>query len=140
MRRIGSGVVRMSTLVEDLPLLARVDAGRPPVCEEAGLGPPAAEAVSDARAAGSDHQWRIELPHDPAVVTGDQTPLHQVMADLLSNAYPHPARDDRDGLGRRGERPSGQHDGEQHTGRNRVHRRTAAGLADLVVYVPNLYR
>jgi two-component system OmpR family sensor kinase len=87
--RVESGIVRMSALVEDLLLLARLDAGRPLECDEVGLGPLVADAVHDAHAAGPDHRWRIELPDEPVLIAGDQDRLHQVVANLLANARTH---------------------------------------------------
>jgi two-component system OmpR family sensor kinase len=50
-----------------------------------------AEAVWDARAAGTDHDWRLalRLPDGHASVIGDQSRLHQVVANLLANARLH---------------------------------------------------
>jgi two-component system OmpR family sensor kinase len=47
------------------------------------------DAASDARAAGPDHRWQLELPDDPVLVTGDENRLRQVLANLLSNARTH---------------------------------------------------
>jgi two-component system OmpR family sensor kinase len=47
------------------------------------------DAVSDARVAGPDHRWRLDLPDEPVEVLGDQHALHQVLANLLSNARLH---------------------------------------------------
>ncbi len=59
----------MSRLVDDLLLLARLDAGRPLVHEPVDLTKLAVEATSDARVAASGHHWRLDLPAEPAVVT-----------------------------------------------------------------------
>ncbi|MEU5922715.1 HAMP domain-containing sensor histidine kinase [Streptomyces antimycoticus] len=87
--RVESEAGRMTGLVEDLLLLARLDAGRPLECAEVDLSPLVVDAVSDARAAGSDHEWRLELPDEPAVVHGDDARLHQVLVNLLANARTH---------------------------------------------------
>lgn len=89
MSRIDSEAKRMSRLVEDLLLLARLDAGRPLEHEPVDLSALAIDAVSDAHAAGPGHQWDLELPEEPVVVTGDVGRLHQVLANLLSNARVH---------------------------------------------------
>lgn len=47
--------------------------------------------VSDARVAGADHLWRLELPPEPVLVSGDQHRLHQLLANLLANARVHTA-------------------------------------------------
>ncbi|WP_202238727.1 HAMP domain-containing sensor histidine kinase [Actinacidiphila reveromycinica] len=87
--RIESEAARMTTLVEDLLLLARLDAGRPVDRTETDLSPLVVDAVSDARAAGRDHDWRLELPDEPATVYGDEPRLRQVLANLLANARAH---------------------------------------------------
>ncbi|MFG1805276.1 sensor histidine kinase [Streptomyces sp. NPDC049040] len=87
--RIESEAARMTTLVEDLLLLARLDAGRPLSPVPTDLSPLVVDAVSDARAAGGDHVWRLDLPDDPAVVHGDPQRLHQVLTNLLANARTH---------------------------------------------------
>jgi two-component system, OmpR family, sensor kinase len=93
--RIESEAVRMTGLVEDLLLLARLDAGRPLEREPVDLAALAVDAVTDAHAAGPDHDWGLELPggEDPdevdLVVTGDEANLRQVLANLLANARTH---------------------------------------------------
>ncbi|MCL2729950.1 MAG: HAMP domain-containing histidine kinase [Actinomycetia bacterium] len=87
--RIESEAGRMTTLVEDLLLLARLDAGRPLSLAETDLSPLVVDAVSDARAAGRDHHWRLDLPDQPACVHGDAQRLHQVLTNLLANARTH---------------------------------------------------
>ncbi|MGH3470606.1 MAG: sensor histidine kinase, partial [Nocardioidaceae bacterium] len=89
MGRVRSESARMGSLVDDLLLLARLDAGRPLEHATLDLRLLLAEAVNDARVVGSDHHWRLELPNDPLLVTGDAQRLHQVVANLLSNALRH---------------------------------------------------
>ncbi len=89
MDRVESEARRMTSLVEDLLLLARLDAGRPLERVAVDVSALAADAVADAHAAGPDHVWRLELPEEPAVVTGDDAALRQVLANLLSNARVH---------------------------------------------------
>jgi two-component system OmpR family sensor kinase len=86
--RIESESIRMTSLVEDLLLLARLDAGRELVLGEVDLVPLVVDAVSDAHAAAPDHEWQLNTP-DEVVVTGDGGRLHQVIANLLANARAH---------------------------------------------------
>jgi two-component system, OmpR family, sensor kinase len=89
MNRVQSETERMTHLVEDLLLLARLDSGRPLERESVDLSRVAVDAVSDAHVAGPDHQWELDLPEDPVIVNGDAARLHQVMANLLTNARVH---------------------------------------------------
>jgi two-component system, OmpR family, sensor kinase len=89
MSRVESEADRMTALVEDLLLLARLDAGRPLDSEEVDLTRLAVDALSDAHAAGQDHRWDLDLPEQPVVVQGDGPRLHQVLANLLANARTH---------------------------------------------------
>jgi two-component system OmpR family sensor kinase len=87
--RIESESIRMTSLVEDLLLLARLDAGRELVIGEVDLVALVVDAVSDAHAAAPDHEWRLGTPDSPVIVTGDVGRLHQVIANLLANARTH---------------------------------------------------
>ena len=87
--RIESESIRMTSLVEDLLLLARLDAGRELVLGDVDLVPLVVDAVSDAHVAAPDHEWQLRTPDDPVVVTGDGGRLHQVVANLLANARAH---------------------------------------------------
>ncbi|OBF63031.1 two-component sensor histidine kinase [Mycobacterium sp. 852002-51971_SCH5477799-a] len=89
MSRVASETERMTHLVEDLLLLARLDSGRPLERAPVDLSRLAVDAVSDAHAAGPDHQWELDLPEEPVVVTGDGARLHQVLTNLLANARVH---------------------------------------------------
>ncbi len=89
LRRVESESERMTTLVDDLLLLARLDSGRPLDSAEVDLTMLAVDRVSDARVAGADHRWQLDLPDEPVTVTGDGARLHQVLANLLANARNH---------------------------------------------------
>ncbi len=91
MSRVASETERITRLVEDLLLLARLDSGRPLERETVDLSRLAVDAVSDAHVAGPDHQWELDLPEEPVVVTGDAARLHQVLTNLLANARVHTA-------------------------------------------------
>ncbi|MFF4399951.1 sensor histidine kinase [Streptomyces sp. NPDC001480] len=87
--RIESEAGRMTLLVEDLLLLARLDAGRPLQIEQTDLIPLVVDTISDARAAGMDHNWRLDLPDEPALVAADAARIQQVLVNLLGNARKH---------------------------------------------------
>jgi two-component system OmpR family sensor kinase len=103
LERVGSQTERMTALVEDLLLLARLDAGRPLARESVDLVGLVADAVTDAHVAAPDHHWSLEVPDDSTDgtgggdpgfdanfdVTGDRERLHQVVANLLANARTH---------------------------------------------------
>ena len=104
--RVHSESVRMTRLVEDLLLLARLDAGRELQHDEVDLVGILLDTVSDARAAGPDHVWELNLTAldapaglsqdeledfepEPPLVLGDEARLRQVMVNLLANARVH---------------------------------------------------
>jgi len=89
LRRVESEAKRMTALVEDLLLLARLDSGRPLAHDPVDLTVLVVDAVSDAHAAGPGHYWQLDLPEEPVTVIGDQQRLHQVLANLLANARTH---------------------------------------------------
>lgn len=110
--RIESEALRMGALVEDLLLLARLDAGRPLERDEVDLTMLAVDALADAHAASRDHVWELDLPDgddggdEPApdvVVRGDEARLRQVFVNLLSNARVHTPPGTRVVLGLRSE-------------------------------------
>jgi two-component system OmpR family sensor kinase len=89
MGRVESEATRMTSLVEDLLLLARLDEGRDLDRKPVDLSRLLIDAVSDAHAAGPDHEWSLDLPDEPVQVEGDAARLHQVVANLLANARVH---------------------------------------------------
>jgi two-component system OmpR family sensor kinase len=89
MAKVEAEATRMSSLVEDLLLLARLDAGRPLARDEVDVTRLVLETVSDARVVGPDHRWVLDLPDEPVAVTGDEQRLHQVVTNLLNNARRH---------------------------------------------------
>ncbi|MGU3497274.1 sensor histidine kinase [Mycobacterium sp. C31M] len=89
MSRVESETARLTTLVEDMLLLARLDEGRPLASAPVDLAQVVLDAVSDAHAAGPDHEWTLDLPDDPVQISGDRERLHQVLMNLLTNARVH---------------------------------------------------
>ncbi|MFC5137556.1 sensor histidine kinase [Actinomycetospora rhizophila] len=89
LERMGSQTQRMTALVEDLLLLARLDAGRPLAREPVDLTRLVVDAVTDAHAAAPEHRWSLDLGDEPVEVVGDPERLHQVVANLLANARTH---------------------------------------------------
>jgi two-component system OmpR family sensor kinase len=87
--RVESEAARMTRLVEDLLLLARLDSGRPLEYADVDVSRLVVDAVSDAQVAGREHVWRLDVPPEEVVVPGDGARLHQVLANLLSNARTH---------------------------------------------------
>jgi two-component system OmpR family sensor kinase len=88
MRRIEEESKRMGILVEDLLTLARQEEGPDREPEPVDLADLARDAVADARATAPERT--IELRAEgPAVITGDQLGLRQVLANLLRNAIIH---------------------------------------------------
>jgi two-component system OmpR family sensor kinase len=87
--RIEKESVRMSSLVEDLLLLARLDQSRELTKEPVDLNTLITEAVASARAAGPNHPIEIKLEASEIFVLGDSQRIHQVIANLLANARTH---------------------------------------------------
>ena len=106
LRRVESEAQRMTALVEDLLLLARLDAGRPLAHDPVDLTMLVVDAVSDAHAAGPRHDWQLDLPEEPvhghrrrgAAAPGAGQSAGQ-------RAYAHPGGHHRDGRGERDRRP-----------------------------------
>jgi len=80
---------RMSLLVDDLLLLARLDEGRPLEQEPIELDEVVAEAVETARTLDPERPLELEL--QPAAVIGDRDRLRQIVDNLLANVRAHTA-------------------------------------------------
>lgn len=87
--RIESESDRMSVLVEDLLLLARLDSQPTLDLQPVDVTEIVLNAVSDARAADSEHHWSLDLPEDVITAMADPHRLHQVISNLLANARTH---------------------------------------------------
>jgi two-component system OmpR family sensor kinase len=89
LERIEAQSIRMTTLVEDLLLLARLEEGQELVHSAVDLSRLVIESVGDAQAAGPDHRWELDLGEEPVILAGDTSRLTQVVANLLANARTH---------------------------------------------------
>lgn len=89
MSRIESESIRMTSMVEDLLLLARLDEGREIQLAEVDLTGLVLDAVNDAHAASPDHVIEVDVPPEPVAVVGDAARLHQVIVNLVTNARTH---------------------------------------------------
>jgi two-component system OmpR family sensor kinase len=78
---------RMSILVDDLLLLARLDEGRPLEQEKVELADVVGEAVDAAQVVEPDRPITLEL--EPATVIGDRERLRQIIDNLLANVRAH---------------------------------------------------
>jgi two-component system OmpR family sensor kinase len=87
--KVESEAGRMSTLVEDMLLLARLDAGRELDHTPVDVTRLLVEAVNDARVVDPERQWTFDVPDEPVTVTGDEQRLHQVVTNVLTNASRH---------------------------------------------------
>ncbi len=89
LERIQAQSMRMTGLVEDLLLLARLDEGQELVYGAVDLTQLALESVADQQVTGPDHVWRVDVEEDPVIVAGDAGRLNQVVVNLLANARTH---------------------------------------------------
>ncbi|HEX8498450.1 MAG TPA: ATP-binding protein [Actinomycetales bacterium] len=89
LERVESEAGRMTVLVEELLLLARLDQSLPVATDPVDLTQLLVDVLSDAQVAAPGHRWRLELPDEPVVTHGDAQQLHRVMANLLANARTH---------------------------------------------------
>ena len=78
---------RMTVLVDDLLLLARLDEGRPLEQEPVELADVVGEAVDAARVVEPDRPITVEL--EQATVVGDRDRLRQIVDNLLANVRAH---------------------------------------------------
>jgi len=86
--RIERESVRMSSLVEDLLVLARMDQGPKMEIKPVNLSEVVTDAVESARAAGPGHPIKLTAGNE-IYALGDANRIHQVVANLLANARVH---------------------------------------------------
>jgi two-component system OmpR family sensor kinase len=87
-RRIEEESIRMTGLVDDMLVLARLDQGRPLEQEPVDLQAIATDAVADARAVAPNRDIKLNSL-GRVVVNGDDTRLRQVVGNLVRNALVH---------------------------------------------------
>ncbi|WP_060903905.1 sensor histidine kinase, partial [Streptomyces europaeiscabiei] len=87
--RIATEVGRMSTLIDELVLLTRLDLGQPLQLTCVDLAQLCRDAASAARDCHPGHPVRLLLAPGDHTVTGDPLRLHQLVANLLANARVH---------------------------------------------------
>jgi two-component system OmpR family sensor kinase len=88
MARIEEHARQMSSLVEELLLLARLDQTRPPERVPVDLTVLAAETLGDAAVTAPDRRFSLDAPEQVQVV-GDARHLRQAVSNLLVNAIRH---------------------------------------------------
>ncbi|WP_245642031.1 HAMP domain-containing sensor histidine kinase [Nonomuraea candida] len=90
MQRVEKAAARMSLLVDDLLLLARVDQQRPLKMQPVDMLALAADAVQDARILAPDRLIKLDVVGGAAlIVSGDEVRLRQVVSNLVTNAIVH---------------------------------------------------
>jgi two-component system, OmpR family, sensor kinase len=88
--RVEAEARRMGVLVDDMLLLARLDQQRQLDFRTVDLLAIAADALHDARVIAPDRAINLTVgTSDAPLVTGDETGLRQVVANLMSNAMTH---------------------------------------------------
>ena len=89
LNRVLEQSTRMSSLVENLLLLARLDEKHQLKKAPVNLGQLASEITEDFRITTPDHHWVTRVPDTPVVVNADASSLRRVITNLLANARKH---------------------------------------------------
>lgn len=89
LHRVLEQSTRMSSLVENLLLLARLDEKNQLKKAPVDLGQLATEITDDFRITTPDHQWVTDMPDVPITVSADSSALRRVITNLLANARKH---------------------------------------------------
>ena len=89
MRAIEEEAARMSRLVEDLLLLARLDDARPLERRPLAFDDLTEAAVAAARVVEPNRLFQFEFSDRPLVIEGDEGRLRQVLDNLLANVRQH---------------------------------------------------
>ena len=87
--RIEGESKRMSSLVEDLLLLARLDQSREMRSDAVDIVKVVADATASAQVSGPNHPITLIAPNSEIFMLGDEVRIHQVIANLLANARTH---------------------------------------------------
>lgn len=87
--RIEKESIRMSSLVEDLLLLARLDQSRELTIDPVDINHLVNEAVASARAASPGYEITVTTTSDEVFVLGNSMRIHQAVSNLLANARTH---------------------------------------------------
>ncbi|PQZ86711.1 two-component sensor histidine kinase [Arthrobacter sp. MYb227] len=89
LNRVLEQSTRMSSLVENLLLLARLDEKHQLKTSEVNLSQLASEITEDFKITTPDHQWVAEVPEEPVMISADAGALRRVITNLLANARKH---------------------------------------------------
>jgi signal transduction histidine kinase len=89
MARMTDETQRMTSLIDELLLLSRLELGQPLRRQSVDLAQLCRDAVADARASAPHRRIRLTIMPGNHTVTGDPHRLYQVVANLLANAHHH---------------------------------------------------
>lgn len=89
MGRIENEAIRMTSLVEDLLALARLDERRPLSLAALPMNQLAQDAALDARAGAPDREFTVHEDTSNPHVLGDEHKVRQLLTNLIGNAMQH---------------------------------------------------